>query len=70
MRRFRLPRGPILRDADGIEVLGGVSSEITPLLRGRLGLGYIYADFKDPNIESRGAPLGVRRQASTPATAV
>ena len=55
IRRFRLPRGPILRDADGIEVLGGVSSEITPLLRGRLGLGYIYADFKDPNIESRGA---------------
>lgn len=54
-RRFRVPAPPIIRDADSVEILAGVRSDITPLLRGRLGVGYFYADFKDPTIKSRGA---------------
>lgn len=57
-RRFRLDAGPINRDSDVYEILGGVRGDITPLLRGQLGLGYIYGDFKDPSIDSIGA-LGI-----------
>lgn len=57
-RRFRVAAPPITRDANSVEVLGGVRSDITPLLRGQIGIGYIHADFKDPTIRSRGA-LGI-----------
>lgn len=57
-RRFRVAAPPIIRDTDTIEVLAGVRSDITPLLRGQFSLGYLHAKFKDPTIPSRGA-LGV-----------
>lgn len=54
-RRFDNVAPPIIRDADSIEVVGGIRSDITPLLRGQIGVGYLYADFKDPTITARGA---------------
>jgi len=57
-RRYRVVVPPIIRDADSIEVLAGLRSDITPLLRGQFSLGYLRANFKDPTIPSRGA-LGV-----------
>ena len=57
-RRFGNDVPPIERDSDLVEVLGGVRGEITPLIRGQFGLGYIYADFKDPTLNSLGG-LGV-----------
>jgi hypothetical protein len=60
-RRFRVAAPPITRDAETVEVLAGIRSDITPLLRGRAGLGYLYANFRDPTIKSRGAlALNVR----------
>ncbi|EZP69697.1 hypothetical protein BV96_03995 [Sphingomonas paucimobilis] len=53
-RRYRVDRG-ISRDADIYEVLGGLRGEITPLLQGTVGLGYITANFADPSIKSRSA---------------
>ncbi|MDD1453161.1 outer membrane beta-barrel protein [Sphingomonas sp. H160509] len=55
-RRYRFSAPPIDRDSSTIEVLAGLSSDITPLLRGRIAVGYISADFKQPNIASRSAP--------------
>ncbi|PAX06348.1 outer membrane beta-barrel protein [Sphingomonas lenta] len=55
LRRYNVPAPPIDRDSDGYEVLAGITSDITPLLRGRLAVGYVHADFKDPTVESRGA---------------
>ncbi|RYF07745.1 MAG: hypothetical protein EOO77_25595, partial [Oxalobacteraceae bacterium] len=55
-RRYRFSAPPIDRDSNTIEVLAGLSSDITPLLRGRIAVGYISADFKQPNIPNRGAP--------------
>jgi hypothetical protein len=57
-RRYRVVAPPIIRDSNSIEVLAGLRSDITPLLRGQFSLGYLYANFKDPTIPSRGA-LGV-----------
>jgi len=51
-RRFRLESTPD-RDSDGIEILAGVRGDITPLIRGRVGVGYIRANFKDPTVDSR-----------------
>lgn len=53
-RRFRVSAPPIIRDSDSIEVLAGVRSDITPLLRGQFSLGYLGTNFKDPMIASRG----------------
>jgi hypothetical protein len=55
-RRYRFPAPPIDRDSNTTEILIGLSSDITPLLRGRIGIGYIHADFKQATIASRGAP--------------
>ncbi|MEH3106961.1 MAG: outer membrane beta-barrel protein [Sphingomonas fennica] len=52
-RRFRLVVGPD-RDADGIELLTGLRGDITPLIRGRLGVGYLRSKFKDPQFQTRG----------------
>lgn len=57
-RRYRVVAPPIIRDSDSIEVLAGLRSDITPLLRGQFSLGYLHASFKDRTIASRGA-LGV-----------
>ena len=54
IRRYRVPFF-FDRDTNSTEILGGVSSEITPLLRGRIGAGYLRVDFKDPAVRSRGA---------------
>lgn len=49
------------RDTRIIEVLGGVDGNVTPLIRGRLGLGYISANFNSPAIEDRsGLAVDVR----------
>ncbi|WP_076072072.1 outer membrane beta-barrel protein [Sphingomonas montana] len=55
LRRYRVQAPPITRDADIVEGLVGIRSEITPLIRGRLGVGYLHANFKDPTIPSQGA---------------
>jgi len=49
------------RDTSIVEVLSGVDGNVTPLIRGRLGLGYISANFKSPAIETRaGLAVDVR----------
>lgn len=53
-RRFKIPTPPIDRSSDSLEVLVGLNSEITPLLRGRIGIGYLRAQFADPTVSSRG----------------
>jgi hypothetical protein len=57
-RRYRVVAPPIIRDANSIEILAGLRSDITPLLRGQVSIGYLRPDFKDPTIRSRGA-LGI-----------
>lgn len=37
-----------LRDSDGYEVLGGVNFDITNLIRGEIGAGYLRQSFDDP----------------------
>lgn len=41
LSRFRTDVNGVVRDSDGVEALIGVRSEITPLLRGTLAIGYI-----------------------------
>lgn len=55
LRRYDFPAPPIDRDSDSIEILVGMSSDITPLLRGRAAIGYLHANFRDPTIAGRGA---------------
>jgi hypothetical protein len=43
------------RDATIVEVLGGVDGNVTPLIRGRLAVGYISANFESPLIDTRSA---------------
>lgn len=50
-RRYDDAASAAFRDSDGYELLVGLASEITPLIRGRIGLGYIEQDFKDPTVE-------------------
>ncbi|MGJ3628255.1 outer membrane beta-barrel protein [Sphingomonas sp. MMS24-JH45] len=50
--RFRRHRST--SSSNVVEVLAGLNSEITPLLRGRIGIGYLHADFADPSVRSRG----------------
>lgn len=49
-RRFRVASD---RDVDVIQVLGGVSSEITPLISGRIGIGYLWGDFTTQGVKTR-----------------
>lgn len=53
-RRYDVASAP-LRDSNEIEVLGGIQGEITPLISGRLSVGYVWIDFLDPSVSSRGA---------------
>jgi len=41
------------RDSDVLELLAGLESEITPLLFGRVALGYLRTNFSDPAVSSR-----------------
>ncbi len=41
------------RDVRIAEVLAGLESEITPLLHGRFGAGYVNSNFKDPSVGTR-----------------
>ncbi|MBI1687001.1 outer membrane beta-barrel protein [Caulobacter hibisci] len=53
-REYRLHRpGSVNRDQQGYEILAGVRSEITPLIRGQLGIGYLHADFEEPGVKTR-----------------
>lgn len=45
--------GALDRDEQGFQVLTGVRSEITPLIRGQLAIGYLYADFDAPGVKTR-----------------
>lgn len=53
-RRFPSPSPTFRRDFDQTELLVGLESEITPLIRGRAAIGYLWANFKDPLIDTRG----------------
>jgi hypothetical protein len=53
-REYRLP-GTVDRDGQSYEILMGVRSHITPLIRGQLGIGYLYSSFDDKSVKSRGA---------------
>lgn len=57
-RRYPSPRGNIVRDADGVEVIAGIRGEVTPLIRGQIGLGYLYQNYRQAGIDSINA-LGV-----------
>lgn len=54
LRRYNKVRGPVTRDSNGIEFLAGITGEISPLIRGRLGFGYIQTNFRQPSIGDRG----------------
>lgn len=42
-----------VRDVKQWEALAGLASEITPLLRGHIGFGYVVGDFTDPETPTR-----------------
>lgn len=52
-RRYDMPVTAAIRDSDGVEILVGLRSDITPLIRGRIGFGYITQDFDNPAFEDR-----------------
>lgn len=62
-RRFPFPSPTYLRDLDQTEFLAGLESEITPLIRGRAAVGYLFADFQDPTLKTRGG-LAIDVEAS------
>lgn len=43
-----LPGGTANRDSGAIRVLGGLSFDLTRLIRGRIGVGYIDRDYRSP----------------------
>jgi hypothetical protein len=51
-RRYRIGSDPG-RDGNVLELLAGLESEITPLLLGRVAIGYLTSDFTDPNVSRR-----------------
>jgi hypothetical protein len=51
-RRYAFDATP-RRDSDVTELLAGLESEITPLLFGRVAVGYLRTDFSDPSVSSR-----------------
>jgi hypothetical protein len=51
-RRYSIDATP-RRDSDALEVLAGVESEITPLLFGRVAVGFLRTTFSDPSVASR-----------------
>jgi len=51
-RRYPVASAP-RRDSDALELLAGVESEITPLLFGRVALGFLRTTFSDPSVTSR-----------------
>ena len=51
-QRYRVQIGPIDRDSNGIELLGGIRGEITPLIRGQLALGMLRQNFIDPSVQT------------------
>jgi len=51
-RRYAFDATP-RRDSDMLELLAGLESEITPLLFGRVALGYLRTNFSDPTVSSR-----------------
>jgi hypothetical protein len=60
-RRYRVQIGPVRRDSNGIEILGGIRGEITPLIRGQLAFGVLRQNFLDPTVKtSTGLGLDTR----------
>jgi hypothetical protein len=51
-RRYLVDATP-RRDSDALELLAGIESEITPLLFGRVALGFLRTRFSDPSVTSR-----------------
>jgi len=52
LRRYLVDATP-RRDSDALEVLAGIESEITPLLFGRVAVGFLRTRFSDPSVASR-----------------
>lgn len=53
--------GFVLRDSHGYEVLGGVNFDLTHLMRGEIGAGYIKQDYKTSSFQNIGG-FGFRGQ--------
>jgi len=51
-RRYRMESNPG-RDTNVLELLAGLESEITPLLLGRVAVGYLTSEFSDPAVAGR-----------------
>jgi hypothetical protein len=51
-RRFKERTGAFGFDTNGYEILGGVRGEITPVIRGQIGLGVLHQGFRNPTIKS------------------
>lgn len=52
-RNYRLDR-PVVsltRDSEGVNVYGGANFELSALLRGEVGLGYMKQNYKDPTVK-------------------
>lgn len=54
-RRFDVPAGSIIRDANVYKMTGGVRGAVTQLIRGHVGIGYMRVDFTQAGIKSLGA---------------
>jgi hypothetical protein len=52
-RRYWQDASANLRNGEGYQFLTGIRSEITPLIRGQIGLGYINETFDNPMFKSR-----------------
>lgn len=53
MRRFSVDLGAS-RDVDTLEILGGIEGDVTPVIQGRFGVGYLRAKFDSANFKSQG----------------
>lgn len=51
-RRYRVGSSAALRDSNGYTVLAGVHGEITPLVRGRLGIGVEHQNFLNAGLRN------------------
>lgn len=50
--RFKQRSGPFGFDSNGYQILGGVRGELTALIRGQIGLGFLHQNFPDPSLRN------------------
>jgi hypothetical protein len=53
-RQYRQDASASLRNGSGFQFLTGIRSEITPLIRGQIGIGYIQEQFDNSQFPNRG----------------